>query len=405
MKILHISTWDRGGAAAAAKRLFTAQNKMGIEAFFLSKMQQEAHVKGVLYYEDYLKKKYGALGMKLIKFLNKIYNQIPLGFNQKIFFNRPTTLYRVHKHPLVKQADIIHLHSTAKFIDFPSFFKHIQKPIVWTLHDMNPCSGGKHYDIGMDKRYASLESQYVRIKKNAVQGRKLHIVGPSTWLQGVSERSAVFGAFPHSHIPYCIDPAIFKAPQNTAETKQGKKQKILFVAENILDKRKGFTYLLDALPHLKKDIEILVIGNANKEQFAAYDNITFLGFITDRAQLASIYTAADTYVIASLEDNLPNTIIESHLCGTPVVGFRTSGIEGMIQHKKTGILVDTISGAALAEGIHSALDLVQKRPSMQNDIQVWAAAYYAEKKVVTAYQKIYQSMLIQQQKPFNTNSN
>lgn len=393
MKILHINTWDTGGAANAAKRLFRAQRKRGIAASFLSLKSESSQKEDLESYQSFIQRRYGQFLAKGLVTMNRIYNQIPIKFNQNLFFNRPESLYKVHKHPLVQQADIIHLHAIVKFIDFPSFFKAVQKPFVWTLHDMNPFSGGMHY-LSSPKRARNLErleKKFIKIKKKAIQGHQFHITAPSLWLKALSEKSFLFSSFPHDYVPNCIDEHLFKRiPNRRADDRM----KILFVAQNVEDPRKGFQYLLESLKYLSANVEVLVLGKVNaKEKFHRYSNLTFLGYISTLEELPKLYSSVDLHVITSVEDNAPNTIAESHMCGTPVVGFKTGGISDMISHKCNGILVDSISGKALAEGIQKALQMVKHHKFSEAEIMKKSHAQYSEKRVTDDFNTIYTTLL------------
>jgi len=390
IKVVHLNTWDIGGAANAAIRICRAQRKRGIDASFLSLFNKATIGDDLNSYQAFLEQKYGRLGQKAAFFANKIYNQLPVKFDSKVFFNRPESLFQVHKHPLVQAADIIHLHSVVKFVDIPSFFREIKKPIVWTLHDMNPCSGGKHYDTMMYDHLTGLEAKYIQIKKKAYQNHQLHLVAPSQWLTDISAKSALGASFPNTNIPNCIVDNTFRR----VERPVNKIPKILFAAQSIDDPRKGFKYLLGALKYIDKNAEIIIMGNVgSKEQFSSYPNFRFLGFVSGQEALSKAYSEADIFVIPSLEDNLPNTIVESQMCGTPVVGFKTGGIANMITDGVNGILVETFDEKALADGINKALKMVKEQTFSTEKIANMNRAYYSEESVVAKYNAVYQNLL------------
>jgi len=314
-------------------------------------------------------------------------DQLPTNFNKSIFFNRPETIYRVHNHPLVKQADIIHLHSVVKFIDIPSFFKNVNKPIIWTLHDMNPFSGGLHYKSMMFDNLNTLENKFIATKKKSFSGKNINVVSPSLWLLELSQKSEVFFDFPHFQIPYCINQNLFY-PLKNKNHKEG--FTILFVSEDINDPRKGVKYLFEALKYLDKNIQINILGKVSTDgNFANQTNINFLGYINSPEELSKIYSEADIYVISSIEDNLPNTVIESQMCGTPVVGFKTSGVANMIENEVNGLLVETISGIELAKGINKALDMIKANKFSEEKITKIAQELYSEENVVLKYNNVY----------------
>jgi glycosyltransferase involved in cell wall biosynthesis len=391
MKILHINTWDTGGAGNAAKRLFRAQKTSGLEVDFLSLKKEAKDREDLNSFEDFLVERKGKVKAKSLHLANKVYNQLPIKFDKKLFFNRPETLYQLEEHPLVQAADIIHFHSVVKFVDIPSFFQRVSKPVVWTLHDMNPFRGGMHYDSMMLDKLSALEERFVQVKQKAMAGSNIHVVALSGWLEGLSRKSVLFSKFPHYIIPNCISTDNFHPIQSESNKTT---KKILFVAQNVNDPRKGFQYLLDALPYLNKEIELMILGNVtNKEMFGNNDKVTYLGYVSDPKELSKIYSEATIHVISSIEDNLPNTIVESHLCGTPVVGFNCTGIGMMIKDSFNGVLVNELEGKALAKGIHRALDLIDSGEIRSEKIVATSQAYYSEERVVAEYKKVYELAL------------
>ena len=80
------------------------------------------------------------------------------------------------------------------------------------------------------------------------------------------------------------------------------------------------------------------------------------GQISDPARMRDIYAAADVFVTPSLEENLPNTIMEAMACGTACVGFEVGGIPEMIEHQVTGYVAQAFDPADLAKGIQWSLN-------------------------------------------------
>ena len=143
---------------------------------------------------------------------------------------------------------------------------------------------------------------------------------------------------------------------------------------------------------MDKDLQIVVMGNVASRNFFPKDiNIKNLGFISSPEELSKAYSNVDLYIIPSIEDNLPNTIIESHMCGTPVVGFKKAGVANMIKDGFNGVLVDEIDGKGLANGIIRALDMINNKAFLHDEILNSSKSYYSEKKVVELYNDIYKS--------------
>ena len=114
------------------------------------------------------------------------------------------------------------------------------------------------------------------------------------------------------------------------------KELLLFGALNVTDERKGVSYLLKALNALKssRNIGLVIFGNIKSQiEELVPVPIFAVGYLSDEKEIACLYNAVDAFVSSSLDENLPNTLMESLACGTPCVGFRTCGIPEMIEHK------------------------------------------------------------------------
>ncbi|MFD2603945.1 glycosyltransferase [Euzebyella marina] len=278
------------------------------------------------------------------------------------YFSFANTSYiDLPNHEAIQHCDIINLHFVANFIDVPSFFKNIKKPIVWTLHDMNPFQGGFHYKLD-EKAYAfqlnGLDDEQYDFKRRAfkpLSKNLLTIVTPSFWMYQKSKDSQLLRKFSHFHISNGIDTEIFK-PLNKKECAKSlemstNKPIVLFVAESLRNKRKGFNLVLDLVkdPNLLLKYHFVAVGEVQNSR--ATKDITFLGRISDEVQMSKVYNAADFFILPSIEDNLPNTMIESLCCGTPVVGFEVGGIKETITNGENGFLSKEIT----VDGLKKAL--------------------------------------------------
>ncbi|NJO00627.1 MAG: glycosyltransferase [Bacteroidia bacterium] len=186
--------------------------------------------------------------------------------------------------------------------------------------------------------FAQLEAKLRRIKeKSLAQAHNLSIISPSQWLHQHASRSRILKRFPHHCFPHGLDLQTFK-PLDKQISRQilnlpSDKKVILFIADSVHNERKGFAYLMAALrliPH--DDLLLAIVGNGQPNQSPLA--VQKLHFITDDRLLAAAYSAADLCVVPSLEDNLPNTVLEAMACETPVLGFAVGGIPEMIRPTK-----------------------------------------------------------------------
>ncbi|SOD81201.1 glycosyltransferase [Spirosoma fluviale] len=311
-------------------------------------------------------------------------------------------------------ADIINLHWVADFLDWQSFFIKNTKPVVWTLHDQNPFLGGEHYAeryLGLDaqgypisRKYTEQEQEEEKkildIKRSALeQVKNLHIVAPSKWLVESSQNSELLGRFSHHHIPYGYPTDIFK-PYDRLFCREvlgipQDKTVLLFVADSVDNSRKGYVYLQKALECLSEthQQEVFLCAIGSKAHLSSNHQVIELGHVHDERLMAMAYSAANAFVIPSLEDNLPNTMIESALCGTPVIGFNTGGIPSIVINAQTGYLCPEISVQSLRETIEKFLDnpTVFDREKIAHE----AKEKYALEVQAQRYIQLYESILSQ----------
>ncbi len=375
MKILHISTHDHGGAPRSAIRLHKALLARGVESSILFLSQEDVNIpRSFVYahseskYRSFLLKNIAKLKDKLSNYIRfhypndqKLQNKTP-GFEM---FSFNPSYFDVTKQQVYKEADIIHLHWVPGFVDF-RLFKKNSKPIIWTLHDMNPFTGGCHYSSGCEKYKTECKNcpqlQGTKNSNNSFldqQYKKAHLIGqapvitaPSKWLIECSSQSLLFRNFKNVLVPYSLDLSVYKPFDKTLsrsalDLPQDKKI-VLFVSYGVENKRKGFDLLLDALKQINRaDIHLCAVGNFNPGSDSESGS-TFLGKIYDERLMALAYAAADVFLLPSREDNLPNTMLESLACGTPVIAFPIGGILDVIITGSNGILASDLSSNSLS---------------------------------------------------------
>ena len=394
LSVVHIITTESGGAGIACIRLHKALLKAGVNSKVLALHKSDAGVAEVYYYTDFTKNKFIALGKYIYAYIfenwqGRKITKLPQGYEK---FNFPLSPYRIDKISIVKQADVVNLHWCSYFLDYPSFFRNIKAKIVWTIHDMNPFSGGFHYEVGFPAdSYQKLIKKNEEIKIKSLQNKQLTIVSPSDWLKQKSELSTVFGSFEHFKIANGVDFNIFR-PLNKQSVREilnipPDKKVVLFVADKLVNPRKGMKILVEAIEQISSpDLYFIGIG---KNAYIDGAKLPYFstGILKDELSLAMHYNSADIFVIPSVEDNLPNTIIESLACGTPVIGFDVGGIAEMILEGVNGMVVAEISVQNLAQAIAQMADNIPNydRSKIASD----AFLKYNYTTLATEYVKIY----------------
>ena len=149
--------------------------------------------------------------------------------------------------------------------------------------------------------------------------------------------------------------------------------------------------LADMHPDWKTDTRIAILGGQAEEVAAQLALPALpLGYVSNPTTIVDIYNAADVFVTPSLEDNLPNTIMEAMACGVPCVGFRVGGIPEMIDHLHTGYVAKFMDSADLARGIGWVLDEADSKLLTEKSIEK-VQREYSQESVAQRYLAVYTS--------------
>jgi len=411
MRIVQVGTNLSGGAAKAMLRLNVAIQNLGIDSVIIRKNEifKKAQSYNII---EKIKRKLITINIKDDWELEVLNNQLNRARTEGLeMTSLPLSAFDLTKYPEYASTDIIHLHWVSELLDWPTFFHKNRKPVVWTLHDKNPFSGIEHYDnsfLGIHKNgepkfreksnhEIELSEKWLNLKREVLKKRKceIYVVSPSAWLLNESLKSDLFSGFPHSLIANGLDETIF-INHNKAESRRffnipEDQLVLLFVADNITNKRKGIDYLLRAIENVKNEAKLMVysIGNSNENNDKG--GICALGRIEDEDTMAKAYSAADAFIIPSLEDNLPNTMIESLMCGTPVIGFPVGGIAETIEDGVNGYLCDEISVNALEKTIKKYIE--NKNLFNREQISLDARKKFSGDIQARAYIELYKQIL------------
>jgi glycosyltransferase involved in cell wall biosynthesis len=415
MKIASLSTFDnQGGAARAAYRLHQGLNQIDVESWILcqSKFSQDPKVIGGKTSSGIEQVKTG-LRLSLDQLPLKRYRQ-----KSKQLFSPHWLASKVGKQVAKLNPDIINLHwISAGYLKIETIAK-FQSPLVWTLHDMWSFTGGCHYNQSCDKftaacgacpqlgstRKLDLSRRIWQRKQKAWRNLNLTVVTPSRWLGDNAKASSLFGDRRVEVIPYGLDTDTYRPIDQATARKLLKlpqdKQLVLFLSLNATsDKRKGFHLLQPALQQLSQSgwqdkLELMVVGASPPENppelgFKAH----YLGILTDDLTLALAYSAADVFVASSLQDNLPNTVLEAIACGTPCVAFDIGGMPDMIEHQQNGYLARPFVIEDLAQGVRWVLEDSTRLQTLGDYARTKAKQEFALKIQARRYQNLYQEIL------------
>lgn len=398
---MHINTSASGGAGIAARRMQEALLAQGVQAGFLSKTLTLGF-KGEQLSDPFfkynkpsfisrLKNKLGWHRKKQLQF-EQLLQAIEPAIKAEIITS-PESCFDLLQHPLVQQADIIHLHWVNGILDYPSFFKAIDKPVFWTLHDMNPFLGLYHYredeTRNSGKSAHELNESFKVIKKDAYQQLKaLHLVSPSQWL---IEQAKASGIFPndtkYSVLANGLDLEMYSDPKDNDFLKQEEPLKLIYVSDRLENPRKGADLLRDALSQLSIPVRLVTMGAGSMQVNNPLLDVQSLGFIEDESEKVKAISQAAALLLPSREDNLPNTMLEALAAGTPVLGFKIGGLAEHITDGFNGLLAKELSATALASVIEQFHK--QKQDFDRTKIKAYAQEHFdannQAKKLVNRY--------------------
>lgn len=419
MKILHINSLPDGGAAWCARRINNALVQQGIESrmlFALGTSMPEgiegsiAQKDKSIWYSNWFTAKLKHLINRIPIYmdadkLTSILEGINRNLSDSVYAHHPLTQYKnIARYPLIEWADIVHLHWVPDFVDYPTFFKKVNKPIVWTLHDKYPAVGIQHYCSEfspLPEQLKEFDSLCRRIKrKGMLNAKDMHIVAISEYMQRLCHDSDVLKGFPCTIIHNGVDTNIFKPLPIQWEIKdqlrslQDGTVTFMFSAFGIWDKNKGLDRLIEALEKVKynldKPIALIVVGECceNENKPIANFPIISTGLIGNQSKLASLYTFADFFVQASFEETFAQTPLEAMACGTPVVSTPCSGASDLIR-PFNGVICDGYDSDAIADGIEKALH----HEYDSNEIREYIVRNYEYSIIAKQYIELYQHIL------------
>ncbi|MGQ4646873.1 glycosyltransferase [Lyngbya aestuarii] len=412
MKSLIISTSNSGGAGRAAYRLHQGLQNIGTPSQMLvqTKVGDDSNI---IAPQISLEKGLSKLGHAL--------DAMPLRF----YPQSKTTEFSTQWSPdlIIPRVarlnpDLINLHWINESHLRIETIAKFKQPIVWTLHDMWSFTGGCHYDQNCNRYVDScgacpqlnstnnwdLSRLTWQRKFQAWKNSNLTIVTPSSWLAKCASSSSLFQSLRTEVIPNGLDIQKYK-PINCQMAREllnlpQDKQLVLFGAINATSaQRKGFHLLQPALQNLcgsgwNDQIELIVFGSSRPgNQTDLGFKTHYLGKFSDELSLALVYAAADVFIAPSLQDNLPNTVMEAIACGTPCVAFKIGGMSEMIEHQKNGYLAQPFDVEDLAKGIAWVLESRERHQQLCINAREKAVQEFTQELQARRYTSLFNELL------------
>ena len=399
MKILHIvGGSENGGAFKGAYILHKALKNLGVDSKILN--DQIISDKTLINYD----------GENIININRSIEKQIL----SKIFVNLEKLIkfivlpskrstftfgligYDISKIKEVKNADIIHIHWLKDgFINFKTISK-INKPVVWTMRDMWPFTGGSHYTMEFEKYEKNLLSKKIqKIKKKFF--KKINFIAISEWLKIKAENSYVLNNVKIQKIFNNVDlNNFFEIPQEKAKSIlkiKTKKKIILFGSHDPQSLRKGWSIFLETIKKINKDkYFLLLFGKFWSADQIQQTGIEFksLGYIQDINKLNTVYSCSDLFLATSLQEAFGKTWVEAIACNKPVICFKNTSISENIKHKLNGFIVENRNSDELKDAIDWIADNfnLNFKKDLRETIQI-----FDKKNIALEYLNLYKKIL------------
>ncbi len=375
MKIMHIiaGNLDRG-AAKGAYWLHQGLIDLGIDSFVWTNSE-------TIIEDDKIVSPNRSKKDKLFNFIRaQLDSQIQVFYpkRKRAIFSSGFFGFDFTKVKEYKEADIIHLHwINGGFVNIKHLSK-IAKPMVWTLRDMWPLTGGCHYSMECENykngcgkcmqlnSKSSLDlSKIILNRKKKYIPKDLKIIGISQWLSLKAKESEIFKEFDIRTISNNINTRDFFPVEKSLAKKilglNTNKKIILTGAQNLKDFYKGPSEFLNLIRLLDRDKYFIVFfGKLDKSIVSELDNIGLeyksFGFLYDSISLRLVYSASDVFVATSLMEAFGKTLAESMACGTPVVCFDATGPKDIVTHKIDGYKARAFEVEDLYNGIKWIVD-------------------------------------------------
>lgn len=313
--------------------------------------------------------------------------------------------------------DVVNLHWVPRWLDQPSFFASlpVELPVVWSLHDMNPFTGGCHHAYECDRftkhclNCPQLKNpgprddafRFFEIKKRCYAGKNLHVISSSNWMNAQARQSSLLKHARSFHtIPLGLDIESFKPIDKSCARQSfaidSERFLVGFACADLSSHDKGGMLLMQALHAFaeKAKITLLVFGAGNLPDTGGRYELIELGNITSPHVQSLFYSACDVFAVPSKIESFGLTALEAMACATPVVAFCTGGLADVVADGETGLLEPKIGSVV---GLRDRLDWILHHPTERRDMGVAARkrveSQFSSALMARRYLELYNSLL------------
>lgn len=312
--------------------------------------------------------------------------------------------------------DLFHIHDISGAISpFTLSFIAKRSPIIWTLHDCSPFTGGCIYPLdcmayksphchecpqlrNWPLRTSIDHTAYMQAYKiNLINKHLRAIVCPSRWVSGLATEAGVDPLLLHV-IPNAVDTDIF-SPQNREVLRQTldippEAEVVLLATMSFKNPYKGTSFAVKALESIKRQLHVILVG-AYTESVKLPDQHHYIHShrTMDRGLLAKYYAASDVLLFPSMADNCPLTVLESMACGTPVVAFGSGGIPEIVSHDQNGWIAQRGNADDLIKGLELALTDPDRKLSWSKQARNYILSNHGEQAFIESHMALYEKVI------------
>jgi glycosyltransferase involved in cell wall biosynthesis len=405
--IAHFLSQLPGGAGIAAQRLHLALCRAGVSSrmFYGAGEPVDATFQPVFQNRTFFWRNAAALAESW-----RGRRTIADGFVTSPRWVRSTPLSATGMAPAV-----INLHWVARWLDLPSFFQSLppEIPVVWTIHDLIPITGGCHYPgdcDGFTKECGNCRQQkkphprdatraFFHLKADWYRKVNLHFVGNSEWTTAQIRRSALAVHARSIHtIPYGLDLGQFTPIEKASARKAlGIPQDRLvigFACADLTETRKGAAWLIEALKVLPaRKIFLVTFGSGRWPETSGVETLQ-LGAMNHPRLQRLFYSSLDVFATPSRAETFGNTALEAMACETPVVAYATSGLMDVVADGETGLLEKEIGSVeGLADRLCWMLEHPAERARMGEAGRQRATRLFSDTLMAERYAKLYEELV------------
>jgi glycosyltransferase involved in cell wall biosynthesis len=405
MKILHLSSANsEAGAGIACVRLHTSLLKKNIDSKILFLKQDKSKVYKTEYYQSTMfKKVYRFLLSFLDRSILKLYTK-----RRSQLFSPGLFGVDFFSSPLVKSADIIHLHwINHAFVDI-KMLRSLGKPIVWTMHDCWPFTGGCHYFFDCDGFKTAcgncpvlgstddqdLSAHILERKAKFYPKLNINFVAISNWMKEKAKEGILLKNTDVNVIPSGIDCSRFmfkaKSVGRSLYSIGMEETVVLLGAQHLNSPSKGMNLSIEALNiYENKKLTIITFGGGLLTLANPIHKILNLGYISNSEEMASLYSLADVFLCTSVAEGFGMTVAEAQCCGTPSIAFENTGPSDIISHRETGYLAKFMDTHDVVKGLEFCLSYDFDR----NQISKYSTERFSIDSCAIHYENLYEQLI------------